>query len=317
MSTKTEEVQTSYVLGAPRDHIEFLPPMEEEYFSNFGPLYTRGVRVNGELSPVKYVIRGGEEVANVSHIYKLFPNELALEAADKLAREVGAVPFDKFTGNWFERVHSHVMYNKSNRHVKGRTVMRAYYAFNEPVAVGKNDDGSDDTVQLGFSIFNGINGKRGFGAGGFTFRHACKNIMLLGLGDSRKKLAMGFDDRVTLAYSNKRHTTSLDEKFIIANIKNIIKAMEEVTAKYRAMVETKILERKAVNIANQLPRKAIRERMSYIRIPEKDGEDYKLVKDVTEWRVFNDVTWFASHDPKSGLETKEKIFRMVENELLV
>ena len=143
---------------------------------------------DGKDTPFKAIVRERDDVSVLAIVrkgYTLLPNEEVLKVSDSVATAVGAVPFDKFTGDWFCRVNSHVFITG-----KQEAQQHALYAFNEPF-----DTGDGDTIQLGFAVHNSIDGSMGLCASLFTFRHACANMAFMGF----KGQGMNFDEREALS----------------------------------------------------------------------------------------------------------------------
>ncbi len=262
-------------------------------------LHEYHLKVNNRHTPYKLIMKQSKPVAIVTSRYKLLPNEEALKVADEIALEMGAVKFNEFRGRWYARTGNHVLYNRR------KTQMHSLYAFNEPVQIAP-----DDTIQLGFSIHNSIDGTMGFGAGTFTFRNACANMFMMGF----KGHSMNFDDRLTLAYIYHKHTKNME--VARDKIKSILQAIVnrgmEVVATYRAMTERKITEQNAKKIAESLPKVAVQNAMPYF-----DAKDMTLKAQPTEWTVFNDTTQWIWHNPKTQLETKLRQMKAVEQILVV
>jgi len=150
----------------------------------------------------------------------------------------------------------------------------------------------------------------GFGAGTFTFRHACANMFMMGF----KGHSMSFDDRLTLAYVYHKHTKNMEvaREKIKSLLQVIVERGIEVVATYRAMTERKITEQKAKKIAESLPKVVVQSAMPYF-----DAKDMTLKAEPTEWTVFNDTTQWIWHNSKTQLETKLRQMKAVEQILVV
>ena len=129
-------------------------------------LYEVPLRLNGEETKYKAIIQHGEVAQIATNQYTVLPNEEAVKISDTTAKEMDLVPFNEFTGNWFHRMDSHV--------VKDGHKVHALYALNEPYTV------NGDKIHIGVGVHNSIDGTTSFGAGIFTFRNVCKNMVLAG-----------------------------------------------------------------------------------------------------------------------------------------
>jgi hypothetical protein len=263
------------------------------------PLAYSGFGNPQQLKDYKAIVQDGRLVAVTGSEYKLLPNEEAVEISDDVAKLVGAVPFDKFKGAWFVKMNTHVVFNKD------KTRIHALYAFDEPV-----DMGSGDMIQLGFSVHNGIDGGRAFGAGGFTFRHACANMALMGW----KGRSMEFDMRKTLAWVYHRHTAGLEverpqlQKTIMA----VIEQTREVIGTYKRWQAEELNREIAENLVKALPKKYL---PGYIETTE--GKLKQLLGTPKLYDLYNDITYKITHQSKSDLERKEELYGKLHAALLV
>lgn len=188
----------------------------------------------------RLVRRNGEFVADVSDRFKLVPNEKVVAAANDAARELGAVPFNDFSGDWYIPLDGHV-YQDAARHR-----VHALYAWDDPVDVG-----GGDTIQFGFAVHNSIDGSQSFEVGLFSFRHACANMVLMGVGGE----GMNFDNREVLAHTTRHHTDSLDvsTEELTALIEETMTFAPEISETYRAWREEVIEPQQVVELIDRLP----------------------------------------------------------------
>lgn len=206
-----------------RDHghtISFGTPEQvwEEYALELAPILK-----NGEDTGRRMVLRNGEFLADVSDQYRLLPNERMVAAANQIAKRVDARPFHQFSGDWYVELDDHVFMDDDGRRA------HALYAFDEgPVDLGHGDD-----VQLGFAVHNSIDGSMGFQVGLFTFRHACANMVMMGVGGS----GMGFDTRDVIQHGQQRHTKGLNVDTLEAFIEEIIEYGPMILDTYSAWMD--------------------------------------------------------------------------------
>jgi hypothetical protein len=125
---------------------------------------------------------------------------------------------------------------------------------------------------------------------------------------------MNFDDRITLQYIYHRHTKGLViAKQAMKNILHLlIKNGVQIIKRYRDMTNTVAKEQAIKKIVEKLPQKAIDRIMPYY-----DKENKRLLEEVTEWQVFNDLTGYIWHNNKTSIETKINQMRVVEKELVI
>lgn len=239
------------------------------------------VPITYQDKPTKYkaIIYHGRLVAIMGRSYKLLPNEEAIKIANQVAERVDA---EKFEGNNLYR--DNLFYNKK------RTVVHATYLLK-----GHYEIDGRDTVRVGFSIANSIDGTLGFGCEGFTFRRACSNGVLMGY------------KQITSFY--RKHTKRFEVNFdkVLEIVNNVIQQVENSIKVYAKLVQLELNEEIAEQIAKSpLPRKLLPD---YIET-EKD----KLVRfdpSKTLWDVYNDITASIWHNTKADIETKRHQFDML------
>jgi len=185
-------------------------------WSQYG-LYETPVVVNGLVSGYKAITQGSDLVCVVSDQYKLIPNQEAVKVADQAAELAGLVPFDKFSGEWLQRLDNHVITDH------GKHRVHALYASNQPYQV------QGEKMHIGVGVHNSIDGSTSFGCGIFTFRHACANMVLAGM----RGYTQEFDQRKTIEGIYKRHTAGLTP--VITSLKNAILGIME---KANILIET-------------------------------------------------------------------------------
>ena len=239
---------------------------------------------NDSQTDYKAIVRQDKIVSIVKEGYELLPNEEAVKIADSAAEMAGLVPFDEFRGEWYTRMGDHKIYDKNE------TRVHALYASNSSYEV------NGDKMHLGVGVHNSIDGTMGFGCGVFTFRHACANMVFAGM----RGYEQSFDQRKTLDYIYKRHTVSLSE--FKPTLKNVILGVMEkaigILESYRIMTTEKATDE-------------LIEKIKKSRISNKVLPDYLTAKaptvevtDLTQWKVYNDVTEAIWHNAKSAMKTK-------------
>jgi len=232
---------------------------------------------NDQPSGYKAIIKNGKLVAVLGSGYKALPNKVALEIANEIADEVGAVPFKKFYQN------KHVAFSSEG------TRMYATYIVDVPYDIEGRDN-----ARIGFTIQNSIDGTLAFSASGFTFREFCENGVFIGL----KKLS----------YYYRKHTKNFEVKkeAIARNIRSVIDDMKRVIEEYRKLVQLRLNREIAQKIAEQkfLSKKLMPD---YILI----GKNRELLefKEVDLWTVYNDLSARIWHNPKTGLDSKRAQFQ--------
>lgn len=247
------------------------------------------LQLNGEETKYKAVIQNGEIAQIATNQYTVLPNEEAVKIADATAEQIGLVPFDEFTGSWFQRMDSHIVLDGFKVH--------ALYALNEPYTV------NGDKMHIGVGVHNSIDGTSSFGAGVFTFRNACKNMVLAG----SKGYHQDFDQRKTLEYVYKRHTSSIDP--IIGELGQVIaKIMDRAAGiidAYREMAERKVDAEYLEDLAKKISRSRLPAKVlpSYLRADEEKIEE-KTATPETVWDVYNDITANIWHNDKTNMRIK-------------
>jgi len=292
----------------------------------------------------RLVRRNGDFVADVSQRFHLLPNEKVVSAANRAARDLGAVPFHEFDGDWYINLDDHV-FQDADRHR-----VHALYAWDDPVDVS-GDDEPEDLIQFGFAVHNSIDASMAFEVGLFTFRHACANMVTMGVDAS----GMSFDDREVVAHTKRAHTESLElnPDDLAAVIKNVMVFAEDIREGYEAWRDQIIDYEMVEGLIDRLPKKDLpdwiavrdsdvptvehefenaRERKAIERHDSiADDEDLDLSDiDVTDvelsdeekqsivadhrpddesvWETYNSVTESVWHDSGTGDRTKDRKF---------
>lgn len=215
-------------------HLE--PGEPEQVWDEYG-LEIVPLNLNGDDSGRRWVMRNGEFIADVSDRYRLLPNEKAVQTADRVADELGAVPFNDFDGEWYVKLDDHVFQDDEGRR------SHALYAWDDPVDI----DGSGDEVQLGFAVHNSIDSSMGFQVGLFTFRHACANMVMMGIGGQ----GMSFDQRDVLDHAQQRHTKSLDIDNLRAWIEDTVQYGSDVIEAYQAWADRELTTGEAMSVVKR------------------------------------------------------------------
>jgi hypothetical protein len=213
----------------------------ETTYEQFG-LETVPILHNGNDTGRRFIRRNGDIIADVSDDYELVPNEYVVRAANQVARELGAEPFHEFSGDWFIRLDDHVFQDNDGRRV------HALYAWDDPVEYG-----DDDSIQFGFAVHNSIDGTLAFQTGLFSFRHACQNMVTMGV----KGRGMGFDDRDVLAHSSHKHTSGLDvdETALAVKIEDTMALADDIDERYRAWRDEFITVDQIQGLLRRMPAK--------------------------------------------------------------
>jgi hypothetical protein len=275
------------------------------------PYTVQRLVVNGQDFGSAQVWRGDEFIADVRAGYELLPNEYVLTWTDEVAKEVGAVPWHEYEGEWFNKAEKHVIYG--GRDGKD-TQMHALYTWNKQFEVRKNDK-----ISLGFSIHNSIDRSMGLGGGFFTYRHACTNMFFMGF----KGRGMDFDERVTQAYFYKRHTSEIAKGYLKDLMRLLIAEGEQAIALIRALDERKLTQQKAERLWDIVGKNVLQDEAKpfsdYIKVVEgkNDKPDrYELTKPVSEYDVWNDLTDHVTHDPDMVTQTKLLKFGKIDRLLV-
>lgn len=261
------------------------------------------IYLDGEPSGRKAIFQNGDLAQIASNRYTLIPNETVLEVMDELALQVGAVKFNEFSGKWYCKTDTHF--------IKDGHKIHALYAFDEPVEVKPGD-----SVQMGWSVHNSIDGSCSLHGGIFQFRHACSNMFLLGYKSNR---GMSFDDRRVLDKYHQRHVGELPDWVDFQNrVELLIKQCRAKLEMFRIAVEVEINQEFANSLVRQLPRKVW---PKYIGLEAKDNETDPLTAVLTgshnAWDTFNDLTEAIWHDPKTGMTRKMEEYQVIDRALEV
>lgn len=266
------------------------------------------VKLNGQDTGRRLILRNGEFIADVTNRYQLLPNERAVHAADAVANELGAVPFSDFGGDWFIPLEDHVVMDEEGRRV------HALYAWDDPVTLENGDD-----IQMGFAVHNSIDASLGFHVGLFTFRNACANMVWMGVHDD----GMAFDDRDVVVNGMRKHTSGLevDNDALRARVKNVLLLADEVSETYDAWREQFVTEEHIDALITRFPYDDLPPWLQGVADAlDKARENDSLTEDFTSedlirsempatesvWTTYNDLTASVWHDPDTSDRTKAK-----------
>jgi hypothetical protein len=297
-------------VSTPKSEYKLLKQYPEDSISTYQLL------INGLEQDAKHIIRFNpkgsdlaakygetELITQQKMLYEVITNSAVLRAGAEVAEEMGAVPFHEFTGPWFVKADDNVLYNER------QTRVHALYAFEQKHEV----TGPDDTIQLGFSLHNSIDGFLGFGGSMFTFRHACRNMFFMGF----RGKGMKFDDRNVLSYFYKRHTQELDKETIKKLLTTVNERGLAMVDALRKLPKLKITDLKTENVESLisiLPEEII-QNFTWVKKEEKKTVVTKPETDL--YKVWNDMTAYLTHDSENlALESMMKKQKTVEEVLV-
>lgn len=267
----------------------------------------------------RFVQRNGKYVADVSDEYKLLPNERLIGVANKVADDLGAIPFHEYDGDWFVELDDHVFQNPE------RTRVHGVYSWRE-------DDVGGDDMSYGFAVHNSIDGSLGFSVGLFTFRHACANMVFLGAKGGREQMALRVEEeREVVNRTEHAHTSGLavEEDELAAVIKSTLTLVDDVHSTYQEWVG----EHLTVEDVRDLLRRAESGSLAFGDLPEWVQEANDAIGEVYEeeyadedeqmpwerqaeiieaempsaetvWSTYNDLTNNIWHSGNSGDTTR-------------
>jgi hypothetical protein len=296
MSKKTSNTTT-----APKNPIEytFTVGKVDDTWKSHG-LQEQFLLHNGKDVPFKAIVQKSQLMTIVGDKYKLLPNEEMFLAADEIAKLVGAVPFHEFKGKWYTPVEKHTFLT-GDKLGQGH----ALYAFDKPYDLGKGD-----TIQLGFAVHNSIDGSLGLSMSTFTFRHACANMVLIGV----KGRGMHFDDRHVLNYVTRRHTKNLSTDNLKESMLKVIEQGRSIIDEYKRLMKEDLTLAQAKEIIKAVPKKYVPE---YISIDKEHKDKVTLVRAPTMWEVYNDLTAGIWHNDDTGYTSKRAMFNSLHKAVKV
>jgi len=243
---------------------------------NYG-LTENYIKLNGEDTGYKAILRDEEMVAIVRKGYRLWPNEEALKLADKAAKLVGLEQFQVSMPG--ARGEDHILYDER------RHKMKAIYVLTNEVDI------KGDGVNVGVSVHNSIDGTSSFGCGLFTFRSICSNGVIFGRKD--------------ITAVRHRHTKGLET--VLEQMQNTMTYMMEqaldIVESYRQMARRKVTASLIEKIRKSrfIPKKVLPE---YLQLDEAQ----ETLVELTEWEMYNDITELIWHNDRTGMVTKDLQF---------
>lgn len=266
----------------------------------------------------RLIRQNGNFISDVSDEYKLLPNERVVEAANEVARDLGAEPFHDFDGEWFINLDDHVYQDPERRRV------HALYAW-ESGTVGQDD------MEYGFAVHNSIDGSLAFKVALFSFRHACANMVNIGTGGYRDRMAQNVEsEREVLAESEHRHTSGLDVEvdMLKALVKGNLSLLNTVNEAYNDWAEDVVQPQHIESIFSQrFPQKTLpewvrnaqevmeeerEERREFegqeVQLPAEQRADIieaRIPTGETVWDTYNDMTQAIWHSDRTSDSTKQ------------
>ena len=175
--------------------------------------------------------------------------------------------------------------------------MHALYALNEPYKVNGNE------MHIGVGVHNSIDGTTSFGAGVFTFRNACRNMVLAG----SRGYHQDFDQRKTLEYVYKRHTAAIDP--VVGQLSHIIGGIMDravdIIESYKKMAKKRADEKYLDDLQTRLLRSRLPAKVypSYL-LADPDKATTLNAKPDTVWDVYNDITANIWHNQSTNMRIK-------------
>lgn len=277
------------------------------------------VIADGSDTGQRLVRRNGEFVQSVSDRYKLLPNEEAVEAANEVARNLGAEPFHNFDGDWFIELDDHVFQDPDRRRV------HAMYAWNQSTW----DDGED--LEYGFIVHNSIDTSLQFGVSLFSFRHACANMVFMGIKQFPENVEQ---ERSVLSSYTRKHTKGfqIEPEILQAQIESALVAVDQIDERYRQWRDTVVTPQIAHGFLDRLPSKDLpdwlaqdavdalkdraeeREVESVDQLTREDREDAieaQIPAGEMLWDTYNDLTESIWHDDRTSDTTKRRKFAKI------
>ncbi len=235
--------------------------------------------VNKVDTKTRILVKNGEFVSVVGNHYRVLPNELAVEIANKSAQMTNLRPFSDFGNGEGLRMNGqvHVLENNWKIH--------AMYDSGRDVTI------AGDKVKLGVSVHNSIDGSLGFGVGIFSYRFTCSNMAFAGF---RGQDVQG----KTLEWIYSRHTDSLTGAIDVLQEK-MVRIMDKVhliADSYKEMARRKATEEFIKKIRESKLTKRI--------MPEYLKTEELEVPDLSEWDIYNGLTQGIWHNGDANLDTK-------------
>lgn len=283
----------------------------------------------------RLIRQNGDYIADVTDRYQLLPNERAVEAANEVAKRLGAEPFHEWdregdrNDGWFMKLDDHVYQDQERRRV------HALYAWDSGEIGG-------DEMEYGFAVHNSIDTSLGFRVALFTFRHACQNMVNIGVGNRRENFALGVEnERSILSSSMSKHTSGLevDLDALKARVESTLALIESVDQAYSQWHQEAMEPEAAYEIVRRYEKGYLAE----VDVPGwvvdiaetfEDARDNESVDgeagltadreaeimqartpDATKWEVYNDLTENIWHNDDSGDQTKRRKEKQVHKVL--
>lgn len=271
------------------------------------------LKKDGELTDFKaiYSTRSNKLLTVQKLGYRLLPNEVVLDVANRMAENVYLEPFKLIADSIMDWRHfvgkSKYYESKKEGHVVVQSIpgethaildseatrIFAFYTLPDLKVMDKNEE-----INFGICVRNAIDGTGGLAIQGFTFRHICSNASLMTLQQVMKS---GYVWGIT-----KKHTKKLD--ISLANLENwmlqVADSMKSVEALYGRWMVEKANRDVVSKLGRMIPAKYLPD---YISV-EKKNATISSSSIPTMWELYNNVTANLWHEPIE-LKTKELLFQ--------
>jgi hypothetical protein len=228
------------------------------------PLLYRGSRI-----PMKAILKNDKVVSIVGRGYKLLPNNVVTQVAEKIASiyQLEKSSFPR-VGGINERLE--------------KNGLRGFWTMILPDEY-KIDD---ETLHLGIQLRNSEDGRLSFGADLFTYRTICANGAIVKTGHLAIKTTF-------------KHTKQLEinEVKLKEMIFKLIDSGEAVLERYREMMQIKLNE-EIFERLKRIPKKYFPE---VFQAKELRAD---LIEATTEWELYNGLTANIWHNRKTSMFTK-------------
>ena len=243
---------------------------------------------NGEPVPWKAIVRDGKLVHIASRQYKLLPNEIALKAADRVAKDIGAEKIKEFLDPYGR------LYALYDMKIEAEPIRNV-------------------RTRLGIYVYNSVNGELAFGASVLSILNRGAETFYSFLPYRFLTAYLSPDAAIAIVREPHRPGLTTDIEEIAKKLLNLVERGREALGIYRLWAEIQLDKDLAEVLWDRLPKAYL---PNYIRAM-RDG--VTLMELVTVWDAYVDICSRIWRGKNSGREAtidrKIELYRLLHNAL--
>lgn len=271
---------------------------------------------NGVPTNTQLIIANGKVVHHFTEKYKVLPNQEAYKIAEQIMKEHGLIFAKDMPKEWKGPLTIPEYMGNMDRSIT--TLLIDPKEINLTAGTSK----PDDFFRFGIGIGNSIDGSSSLKTYGFTFRKICANFAFHKFHISSIKVELDikdinpreFNDATILSSAVFIHSKQINIDTFADSVKEVLKSGKLIAKRYQQMNIEKILDEQAQALINRMPHTVLKE-MDWIKSEKKEGMTF-TGKNLTTYKVFNDITDKLTHNEDLSYNVKMAAFRRLDSILV-